>query len=126
MAGELAQPTLSDIEFTAITSGALRVDIDWDGQANSIDAVQLRTRWIAHGDGRSSDPPTVAAAGSWAESTALANPPGADDFEYIDTIEQLTSAQMDTSGTVSEENEVVVNAFFANKTVWAMSRLEVA
>ena len=60
MAGQLSPSyMLADIEFTTIGTGALQVDIDWVGQANSVDAHQLRTRWIAHDDGRSSDPPNV-------------------------------------------------------------------
>ena len=122
MAGTLAPVALSDIEFTNIGTGALQVDIDWDGQPNSIDAHQLRTRWIAHTDGRSSDPPTVSVAGSWAESSVLATQ---GDFQYIDSIEILTALQMQEAADRSEENEAITNGFFANKTVWAMSRLEV-
>ena len=122
MAGQLAPVMLSDIEFTTIGIGALQVDIDWVGQVNSVDAHQLRTRWIAHDDGRSADPPNMVTAGAWAESTVLAVQ---GDFSYIDTIEVLDSTQMQISGAQLENNEAVTNAFFANKTVWAMSRLEV-
>ena len=122
MAGTLAPVALSDIEFTNIGTGALQVDIDWDGQPNSVDAHQLRTRWIAHTDGRSADPPNMVTAGAWAESTNLRTE---GDFQYIDSIEILTPLQMQEADGRSEENEAITNGFFANKTVWAMSRLEV-
>ncbi len=126
MAGTLAPVVLSDIEFvgaTGITNGALRVDADWAGQPNSVDAVQLRTRWIARDNGASTPAPTMVTAGGWAERTTFGTE---GDFRYIDTIEQLSSAQMAVDGAISEENEAVTQSFFANKTVWAMSRLEVA
>ena len=125
MAGPLAPVVLSDIEFTNIGAGILRVDISWDGEENSVDAHQLRTRWIAHDNGRSSNPPTMTTAGAWAESTVLVDAPAGADFQYIDTIEELSSLQMRITGEQSEQNEAVTNSFFANATVWAMSRLEV-
>ena len=126
MAGQLARVTLTDIQFENIAIGSLTVDIGWNGQANAVDAHQLRTRWIAHTTGRSTPPPDMATAGAWAESTVLATP-GVDDFQYIDTVEELTTSQMAVgpADQITEDNEAITLSFFSNKTVWAMSRLEI-
>ena len=129
MAGQLAPVRLTGIQFENIDIGSLTVDIAWSGQANAVDAHQLRTRWIAHGNGVSTPPPDMAVAGAWAESTTFnKNPaPNGSDFWYIDTIETLTAAQMavGTSDAITEDNEAVTQGDFADKTVWAMSRLEI-
>ena len=122
MAGQLPQPFVDGVEFVNPQTGSLRADINWVGQANSVDLAQIRTRWIARTNSASSPAPARAVASGWAERTSI----GAQgDFQYIDTIEVATAAQMAQSGAQSEENESVVLAFFANKTVWVMARLEV-
>ena len=122
MAGQLPQPFVDGVEFVNAATGSLRADINWVGQANSVDLAQIRTRWIARTDSASSPAPTRTIAGAWAETTVLGTQGS---FRYLDTIEGATGTQMGTSGNQSEEDEEVVNAFFANKTVWVMARLEV-
>ena len=123
MAGQLGTPTLMELQVLDIATGSLNVDVDWTGQANHVDLHQIRTRWIARTNAASQPAPVHGTAGGWAESAALRTE---GDFQYIDTIEPAQSAQMSTSGAQSEEDEAITNSFFANKTVWAMSRLEVA
>ena len=123
MAGVLAEPTVSDITVVDPATGSLTVDIAWTGQENSIDLSQIRTRWIARTDNASSPAPVKATAEGWAEATTLQTQ---GDFVYIDTIEAATSPQMAVTGDIREDDEAVVNAAFANATVWVMSRLEVA
>ena len=122
MAGQLPQPFVDGVEFVNAATGSLRADINWTGQANSVDLAQIRTRWIARTNSASSPAPARSTASGWAERTTLGTQ---GDFQYIDTLEQAVSAQMSTSGAQSEENEAIINSFFANKTVWVMSRLEV-
>ena len=123
MAGQLGTPTLDDLQVLDVNTGSLNVDVDWTGQPNHVDLAQIRTRWIARTNSASQPAPVHGTAGAWAESSTLATQ---GDFRYIDTTENAQSAQMSTSGAQSEEDEAIINAFFANKTVWAMSRLEVA
>ena len=122
MAGQLPQPFVDGVEFVNAATGSLRADINWVGQANSVDLAQIRTRWIARTDSASSPAPTRATAGGWAERTTLGTQ---GDFQYIDTTEGATGTQMSTSGNQSEEDESIINSSFANKTVWVMARLEV-
>ena len=123
MAGQLPQPFVDGVEFVNAGIGSLRADINWIGAANSIDLDQMRTRWIARTNGASSPAPARTTAGGWAERTTLGTQ---GEFQYLDTVQSATTAQMAVAGAQSEENEAVVNSFFANKTVWVMARLEVA
>ena len=122
MAGQLATPVLDDLQVLDVVTGSLNVDVNWVGQPNHVDLEQIRTRWIARTNAASQPAPVHGTAGAWAESSTLATQ---GDFRYIDTIENAGSPQMSTSGAQSEENEAIINGFFGNKTVWAMSRLEV-
>ena len=122
MAGQLPQPFVDGVEFVNPAIGSLRADINWTGAPNSGDLDQIRTRWIARTNGTSSPAPTRTTAGGWAERTTLGTQGS---FQYIDTLESASAAQMAVSGAQSEEDETVVNSFFANKTVWVMARLEV-
>ena len=123
MAGILATPTVDDIQVVNAATGSLTVDIEWTGEDNSVDLNQIRTRWIARTDKASQPAPVKATAEGWAESTTIQTQ-GA--FRYIDTIENATSGQMATSGTIEETDEAVTQGAFSNATVWVMSRLEVA
>ena len=120
MAGPLASCFVDSVEFTNAGSGALTCDVNWTGQANSVDLARIRARWIARQNGASAPAPLQSTAAGYAETNNIATVGGG--FQYIDRTS--TNPSRAESGTQSVTITVTQTAF-ANKTVWVMARLEV-
>ena len=101
-------------------AGIYGVDIAWTGQASHIHLEQVRTRWIARVDKRSSPAPEKAEAEEWTES---ADRIIIGDFQYVDVISR-TPSQI-TLGPVVLFDQLLNDINFADAALWVMARLEV-
>ena len=125
MAGTLAKPVMSDLRADP-GANVYTVDIEWQGQDNHVDLDNIRTRWASLPNGASAPAPDRDDFIGAAYSTQIAQFTSVGStYDYVDTLEIATPAQMATDGTQRENNEALRQTAFRNRTVWVSGLLDV-